>query len=103
MNDSLFDPPPGSSPDRVPEKVYRPVFAGKTPEDEDIVVYVHIYREEELHILRPDGELWALSPGSEVEMTFSVLTGFLSIKIESPEWTGTAKGNRIDLLKAEFR
>lgn len=65
-----------------------PVFAGYTPEGEKIVLYK---KGSEIHIMRPDGEVWALSPGSEVEWVnhFSA-TEPDRVRIVSPEWTGTA-------------
>lgn len=85
------------------EKPYRPVFAGFTPDGERIILYKHFQREAELHIQRPDGELWALSPGSEVHTRFEMDTQLFHIQIKSPEWSGTAAGSRWDLEEAERR
>jgi hypothetical protein len=82
---------------------YIHVFAGRTPEDEWIILYKNVNVESELHIQRPDGELWALSPGSEVCMRFELDTQLLHLYVKSPEWTGSAKGSKEDLLYAEAR
>jgi len=78
---------------------YVPVFSGKTQDDEQIVLYKNAANESELHIKRPDGELLALSLGSEVEMGFDSTTGVLRISVRSPAWTGTAEGTKNDLLQ----
>lgn len=93
-------------------------FAGKTPEDEEIILYVDEPNEKdfvltrpskrlpprpEYFIKRPDGETWAISPGSTM-VTWEDTDWFgtiYCIRIESPEWTGTAKGTRKDLIRAE--
>lgn len=82
---------------------YVPVFAGKTPEDEYIVLYKNIDNESELSILRPDGELWALSPDSEVFTRFELDTQLMHLMVKSSEWTGTATGSKDDILHAEAR
>ena len=82
---------------------YIPVFAGKTPDGEKVVVYKHVNDPSELHILRPDGELWALSPGSEVTFKWDLFSDKLTFKVESPEWSGTAEGTKRDIVEAEAR
>jgi len=78
---------------------YVPVFSGKTQDDEQIVLYKNATNESELHIKRPDGELWALSHGSEVEMGFNPNKQLLQLSVRSPEWTGQAEGSGDDLLQ----
>lgn len=85
------------------QQKYIPVFAGKTPEDKTIILYKHVDHEDDMHIQRPDGQLWALSPGAKMKMEFDIGSDKLRISIESPEWTGTAIGTRKDLLEAESR
>lgn len=85
------------------DKPYVPVFAGVTPDGERIILYKHFQRETELHIQKPDGELWALSPGSEVHTRFELDTQRFRIEIKSPEWTGVAEGSSWDLMEAERR
>lgn len=104
-------------------KSYKPVFAGRTPDDEKIVIYIDEPSAMEdvpilnnvrrvatspvtLFIERPDGEIWALSPGSEVMVTeidsADPAIGYhRHVSITSPEWTGTAVGSREDLFNAE--
>jgi hypothetical protein len=89
------------------------VFAGKTEEGEKIVLYVDVPyspndfvlsrptnrlpARDNYFIKRPDGETWAISPGSmmvtweEHDETFGPIH---CIRIESPEWSGVAKGTR---------
>lgn len=99
----------------------RPIFAGKTDEGEEIVLYVdepdpmkemgvmltapskRMPPRTDYFIERPDGEIWALSPGSTM-MTWVDEDWFgktFYVKIDSPEWSGTAKGTREDLIRAE--
>lgn len=80
---------------------YAPVFVGRTEEDEKIVLYNVIGNENSLHIKRPDGELWALSRGAEVEMAFDPFEDKMQLSVRSPEWTGNAIGTRHDLLQEE--
>jgi hypothetical protein len=82
-------------------KTYQPVFAGFTPEGKKVVLYKHRARETELHIRTPDGKLWALSPGSKTFMRFDQFTELLVLKVETPQWTGVAKGSRYDLVMEE--
>lgn len=78
-----------------------PVFAGKTPDGESIVLYKNAEREDEIHLQRPDGELCALSPGFSTLMWFDMDRACLRIRITSPEWSGTASGTDEDLLQVE--
>lgn len=93
------------------------VFAGKTPEGEKISLYVEAPNEKDFvlsqptkrlppreayFIKRPDGETWALSPQAKIFLWENEGEPYTTrIKIESPEWTGTAKGTRVDLTRAE--
>jgi hypothetical protein len=83
-------------------KKYSPVFAGRTTAGETVVLYKTVGAEGELHILRPDGELWALSPGSEIEMGFDIINSAFQLSVKSPEWTGKATATKKDLLDALF-
>lgn len=83
-------------------KKYKPVFAGKTEEGEKIIVYKNV-NDATFHIQRPDGEFWALDPDSEVIETYDMGREIYRISIKSSVWTGTAKGDRVDLLEAEAR
>jgi hypothetical protein len=94
------------------------VFAGRTTEGEEITVYMREEVDEgfipkhvvslpappEIHIRRPDGEKWALSPGSTVTTwgDFDEKNNIetINIKIDSPEWSGEASGTVTDLINA---
>lgn len=94
---------PKLDPDFAPlGKRYHPVFAGKTDNDEKIIVYKNRL-DNTFHIQRPDGEFWALGPDSEVIEVYDMDRELYHISIKSSEWTGTAKGGRADLLEAEAR
>lgn len=96
-------------------------FAGKTEEGEEIVLYYEdpaVYEDEKSFVLSrptnrvsidrrefflklPNGEVWALSPYAEITVwdDEDPSTYATHVKIESPEWSGTAKGTREDLLR----
>lgn len=82
-------------------KPYRPVFAGQAKDGGYVVLYKHDDREEELYLLRPDGELWALAPEAEVIMTFDGVEDRIHISVKSPEWTGEAEGSKRELIEEE--
>lgn len=84
-------------------KELRPIFTGVTKEGEEITLYQHVNRPEELHILLPNDELWALRPGSEVSTWLDPTRSEMRVDIVSPEWTGQAVGNRWDLLRVDDR
>lgn len=79
----------------VPVK-YVPVFVGKTENDEKVVLYKSIDKPHELHVRRPDGELWAVGPGSFV-FTQS-WDDKIRLEIDSTPWTGKAIGTKHDLI-----
>jgi len=83
-------------------KQYRPIFAGKTAQDEKVIIYIREGTREH-HIQRPDGTFMAMSPGAEVESWRDPFTEIVSVIVRSPEWTGQASGTRHDLLEAEMR
>lgn len=68
----------------------QPIFVGNTEDGERIVLYK---QGEVIHILRPDKELWALSPGSMVTSWDDPATMDVHVNVDSPEWSGTARGN----------
>lgn len=84
-------------------KDLRPIFTGETKEGEEITLYQHANRPEEIHILLPNDELWALGPGSEVSTLMDPVRNEMRVDIVSPQWTGQATGNRWDLLRADDR
>lgn len=83
------------------EKKYRPVFAGKTKKGEKIILYDHADRRGEIYIQLPSGRARALSPGAKLTMMFTNGEDTLSLRVESPQWTGTAVGTRKDLIEAD--
>lgn len=82
-------------------KFLRPIFTGKTVEDEEITLYQHVNKPGELHILLANGELWELSLGAEVSTWFDPTMEEMRVDIVSPEWTGTARGNKWELLRTD--
>lgn len=80
----------------VPVK-YIPTFVGTTENDEKVVLYKNIDSPHELHIRCPDGELWALGPGSFVFMETG-LDDRIRLEVSSTPWTGKAVGTRSDLI-----
>lgn len=83
------------------EPKFIPFFAGTTEDGESIILY---RRGAEIHIQRPDGELWALNPEEAEFMSWeSPDTERKYIRIESAVWSGEASGTRKDLIEAEPR
>lgn len=95
-----------------------PVFAGKDVEDgEYFVLYVErVEPMEELQfhlssrnslppqdhyfIKFPDGEVWALAPGSEIWVWEEGVENYtIHLRIKSSVWTGEAIGTREELLR----
>lgn len=76
--------------------LYRPVFVGYTVGAQKIVVYMDT--NDNLHIRRPDGELWALSPGSHYMTYRDPTTDIFRMTIDAPEWSGVAVGTKRDLI-----
>jgi hypothetical protein len=97
-------------------------FVGYTDAEEEIVLYVEdpadetdyvflhnhdvrnpIYRRD-FFLKLPNGEVWALSPESTITVWDDLTESqeLTHIMIKSPEWTGTAKGTRKDLMRAEL-
>jgi hypothetical protein len=83
-------------------KRYYPVFSGRTEDGGKVVIYMNLV-DDSLHIVRPDGEFWALSLESVIEDYFNVDREIYRIEITSPEWTGQASGTRKDLLEEDMR
>lgn len=100
--------------DRMRKIRYMPVFVGK--DDGDKTTKIVLYREvlyddervfglsfgEQLHIKVGDGELWALSPGSDVTMWNTIGIDFLHIEVASSQWRGTASGTKAELIEEEM-
>jgi hypothetical protein len=87
---------------RRPKPVkYTPVFSGKTVDGGRLVLYKSVEDESDLYIRRPDGQFSGLSPGAIVVMEFDSVSAKLALSIRSPEWTGTARGSKADLIKEE--
>jgi hypothetical protein len=97
---------------------WRVVFAGRTDEGEEITVYMREEVDEgfipkdvvslpappEIHIRKPDGKKWALSPGSTIltwgDFDQGLHVKTINIKIDSPEWSGQASGTIQDIINA---
>lgn len=96
---------PHKSYDPVP-KLYQPVFSGTvdgSDRDQQITVYKHVDKEEELFLELGDGVLHALPPGTEVYTRFEMDTQRFHIQINSPVWSGQATGDRWHLMEADAR
>lgn len=94
-----------------------PVFAGRTPEDELVVLYEEkleelelpslldvprrVTRRPEFHLQRPDGEMWALEPGAEIVRLMDDDLNYTHMRIRSQVWSGEARGSKLDLMEAE--
>jgi hypothetical protein len=87
----------------VVAKAYRPVFSGRTEEDEKVVLYRRVGSMSDVYICVDDGELLAINPGGEVTWWSDSTTGKMHIQITSSVWTGTATGTRHDLIEEEAR
>lgn len=81
----------------------RPVFTGTTEMGDEITLYQHVDRPEEIHILRPDGELWAVGPEGEINTWLDPTKNEMRVDINSTIWTGQARGSKWDLLQADAR
>jgi hypothetical protein len=81
-------------------KLYRPVFAGKASTGGEIVVYKH--EDGSLHILRPDGEFYAINEGKAVWSMWDdeEKPDVYHFKLVSEVWSGMATGTKIDLMNA---
>lgn len=101
--------------------ILRPVFAGRTAENELIVLYE---REEpdlnekaftplgkmrpavpgEYHLLCPDGRVWALDHNTtKIIKWMDEDLNYERIQIESEPWSGEARGSRLDLMEAQAK
>lgn len=87
-------------------KQYQPVFSGivdGSDREQQITVYKHRDREEDLFIEFDDDVLHALPPGTEVYTRFDMDTQRFHIQINSPVWSGTAIGDKWQLMEADSR
>jgi len=84
---------------------YMPVFVGQTEDNQKVVLYKELADESKLYIKLADGELWALSPGTEVEMWFDMGEDRLNLRVVAiplaPHWQGRATGTRRDLIEED--
>lgn len=79
---------------------YIPIFVGFTGDTEKIVLYRKA-NSEELHIKRPDGELWAIDPGSNICIIDGLEDNEMRLQITSQAWSGEAIGSRLDVAEEE--
>lgn len=84
-------------------KKLRPIFTGHTADGDEISLYQHADKPEEIHILLPNGELWALSPGAEVSTLYDATTYEMRVDVVSKEWTGMAKGSKWETIETAAR
>lgn len=82
---------------------YIPVFVGKTPENDQIVLYKEDGNLDGLHLLKPDGEFVALESASVSIIEFDIMTAVAYLEIKSEVWSGRAAGSKEDLFNAEIR
>ena len=80
---------------------YVPVFAGKSKDDEKVVLYRSVDHPQEFHLRVAEGELWALSPGTQITSTFDRLNDTMLMHIVSEMWTGDAIGTKQDAIDEE--
>lgn len=86
---------------------YTPVFVGFTRNEENLVIYKNVDNESELHIRlsKPRkgslGPLQALGPDGEIQTQFDTIHDQFTILVRSPQFTGEAVGQRLDLLKED--
>lgn len=84
-------------------KALRPVFTGRTDEGEEITLYQHMDRPEEIHILLPDDSLHKLE-GSAVVSTWADPTkSEMRVDVNSRLWTGQARGSKWETLAEHSR
>ena len=84
-------------------KKLRPIFTGHTADGDEISLYQHADKPEEIHILLPNGELCALSPGAEVSTLYDSTTYEMRVDVVSKEWTGMAKGSKWETIETAAR
>lgn len=102
--------------------ILRPVFAGRTEDNELIVLYDREYtdlgelklrsfneepvysRPGDYYLLCPDGKVWALNPDTtELYKWMDEDLNYERIRIKSEPWSGEARGSRLDFLEAQIR
>lgn len=96
----------------------QPVFAGRTESgdlyilykgEDDLLEYIppskalKNYKPEEYHLKLPNGELWALAPGSQLTTWEGEGNDLnhMHLKIQSEVWTGELRGSRLDFVEAQ--
>jgi len=84
-------------------KDLRPVFTGRTEEGEEITLYQHVDRPEEIHILLPNEELWVIGADGEINTWMDPVKNEMRVDINSKVWTGQARGQRWELLSVDAR
>jgi hypothetical protein len=84
-------------------KKLRPIFTGHTADGEEISLYQHADKPEEIHILLPNGELCALNPGDEVSTLYDAVTYEMRVDVVSDIWTGQARGTKWETIETAAR
>lgn len=84
-------------------KKLRPIFTGHTNDGDEISLYQHADKPEEIHILLPNGELCALNPGDEVSTLYDATSSEMRVDVVSNIWTGMAKGTKWQTIETNPR
>lgn len=79
------------------------MFTGKTIDGEEITLYKHVDRPEEIHILLPNGEMTVLGGDAEVSTWYDLERFEMRVDINSAVWVGMAIGTKWELLNMEPR
>lgn len=74
----------------------RPVFAGKTEDDERIVLY---RSGQEFHLKKGDAEIVKLNPGAKLSWWSDTDKLLFHIEVESVQWTGRATGSKQEFIE----
>lgn len=86
-------------PEPISQIRYRPIFSGHDEEARKVVFYQNVTNPNEIHVKKPNGDLWALSPGAHITWQHNkVDDDKVYVEVVSPEWTGAAVGTRAELL-----
>lgn len=81
----------------------RVVFIGRADDDTPIVFFASEFDESDLHIKVGDADIQPFSLiNSSFDLWQDVETNDLHIQMESPAWTGHAKGSFMEQVRGEL-